>query len=400
MRSNPDLFSLYGVAWSPNGELIACLDGSFTGGFHMRVVEVRVADGTEKPVASRNWFGVTRVVWLKDGSGLLVTAAEESVSPTQIWYVSYPEGEARRVTNDSNHYRDLSLTTDSRTLVSVQRSRLVTMWIAPNGDSARATQITSGVGWTYGLAWIPDNRIVYSTMASGKLDLWSMGSDGANKTQLTNDAGSNYHPAVSSDGRYIFFSSSRTGPFNIWRMDTDGNNPKQLTDGASDIYPYPTPDGHWLIYQRGGGGGGKPTLWKVPVDGGHAVQITDANFSVPVVSPDGKMIACRYLDETNNTQKIAIIPSDGGPPVRVFNIPIHPWQRIRWTHDGSALTYADVRSGISNIWSQPLDGGPPRQVTDFRADQIFSYDWSHDGKQLACERGVETNDVVLISDHR
>jgi serine/threonine protein kinase len=399
-RSNPDLFSIYGLAWSPNGEVIACLDGSFTGGFHMRVVEVRVADGKEKPVTSRNWFGVTRVVWLKDGSGMLITAAEESVSPTQIWYVSYPDGEARRVTNDSNNYRDLSLTADSRTLVSVQYSRLATMWVAPDGDAGRAIQITSGVGWTYGLAWMPDNRIVYSTMASGKLDLWSMESGGANKTQLTNDSGSNYHPAVSADGRYIFFSSSRTGPFNIWRMDTDGNNPKQLTDGASDIYPYPTPDGQWVVFQRGGGGGGKPTLWKVPVDGGHAVLLTDANLSVPVVSPDGKMIACRYLDENTNTQKIAIISSQGGSPLKVFNIPIHPWQRIRWAHDGSALTYVDVRSGISNIWSQPLDGGPPRQVTDFRADQIFSYDWSHDGKQLACERGVETNDVVLISDYK
>ncbi len=400
MRSNPDLFSIYGLAWSPKGDVIACLDGSFTGGFHMRVVEVRVADGTEKPITSRKWFGVTRVVWIKDGSGLLIAATEESVSPIQIWYVSYPDGEARRVTNDSNNYRDLSLTADSRTLVSVQYSRLVTMWIAPNGDASRATQITSGVGWTYGLAWIPDNRIVYSTMASGKLDLWSMGSDGANKIQLTNDAGSNYHPAVSSDGRYIFFSSSRTGPFNIWRMDTDGNNPKQLTDGVSDIHPYPTPDGYWVVFQRGGGGGGKPTLWRVPVDGGHAVQLTDANLSVPVVSPDGKVIACRYLEESTNTLKIAIIPFEGGPPLKVFNIPIHPWQRIRWSHDGGALTYVDVRSGIANIWNQPLDGSSPRQMTDFRADEIFSYDWSHDGKQLACERGVETKDVVLINDYK
>jgi len=130
------------------------------------------------------------------------------------------------------------------------------------------------------------------------------------------------------------------------------------------------------------------------------VQLTDANVSVPVVSPDGNMIACRYLDENTNTQKIAIISSQGGSPLKVFNIPIHPWQRIRWTKDGSALSYVDVRSGIANIWSQALDGGPPRQVTDFRADQIFSYDWSHDGKQLACERGVETNDVVLISDYK
>jgi serine/threonine protein kinase len=397
MRSNPDLFSIYGLAWSPNGDVIACLDGSFTGGFHMRVIEVKVADGVEKPISSRTWFGITRVAWLKDGTGMLITVAEESVSPIQIWFLSYPEGQAQRVTNDSNDYRDLSLTADSHTLVSVQHSRLVTMWVAPNADSNRALQITSGVGWTYGLAWTPDNRIVYSTMASGKLDLWTMASDGTDKVQLTNDAGSNYHPAVSSDGKTIFFSSSRTGPFSIWRMDVDGNNQKQLTDTSSDIHPYPTPDGLWVVFQRGGGGGGRPTLWKVPVDGGNAVQLTDANLSVPVVSPDGKMIACRYLDE-NNAQKIAIISSQGGSPSKVLNIPIHPWQRIRWTKDGSALTYVDVRAGIANIWSQPLDGSPARQVTDFRADQIFSYDWSRDGKQLACERGVETNDVVLITD--
>jgi len=398
-RSNPDLFSIYGLAWSPNGDVIACLDGSFTGGFHMRVIEVRVADGVEKPITLRTWFGITRVAWLKDGTGMLITVAEESVSPIQIWFVSYPEGQAQRVTNDSNDYRDLSLTADSHTLVSVQHSRLVTMWVAPNADSNRAVQITSGVGWTYGLAWTPDNRIVYSTMASGKLDLWTMASDGTDKVQLTNDAGSNYHPAVSANGKTIFFSSSRTGPFSIWRMDVDGNNQKQLTDTGSDIHPYPTPDGLWVIFQRGGGGGGRPTLWKVSVNGGNAVQLTDANLSVPVVSPDGKMIACRYLDESN-TQKIAIISSEGGSPLKVFNIPIHPWQRIRWTRDGSALTYVDVRAGIANIWSQPLDGGPARQVTDFRADQIFSYDWSRDGKQLACERGVETNDVVLITDSK
>jgi Tol biopolymer transport system component len=397
MRSNPDLFSIYGLAWSPNGDVIACLDGSFTGGFHMRVIEVRVADGVEKPITPRTWFGITRVAWLKDGTGVLITVAEESVSPIQIWFVSYPEGQAQRVTNDSNDYRDLSLTADSHTLVSVQHSRLVTMWVAPNADSNRAVQITSGVGWTYGLAWTPDNRIVYSTMASGKLDLWTMASDGTDKVQLTNDAGSNYHPAVSSDGKTIFFSSSRTGPFSIWRMDVDGNNQKQLTDTGSDIHPFPTPDGRWVIFQRGGGGGGRPTLWKVPVDGGNAVQLTDANLSVPVVSPDGKMIACRYLDESN-AQKIAVISSQGGSPLKAFNIPIHPWQRIRWTKDGNALTYVDVRAGIANIWSQPLDGSPARQVTDFRADQIFSYDWSRDGKQLACERGVETNDVVLITD--
>jgi Tol biopolymer transport system component len=289
------------------------------------------------------------------------------------------------------------LTANSSGIVSVQSNLLKSIWIAPNGDAGRATQITSGVGRTYGLAWTPDERIIYSTMASGNLDLWSIRFNGTDKTQLTVAAGSNYHPVVSHDGRYIFFSSTRTGPFNIWRMDIDGSNPKQLTSGGSDSYPYPSPDGQWVVYQSGGT---KPTLWKVPVDGGQPSQLSDANSSVPVVSPDGKLIACRYWDENNNALKIAMIPFEGGPPIKTFNIPIHRWQRIRWTPDGRALMYVDILAGISNIWRQPIDGGPAAQMTDFRADQVFSYDWSYDHKLLACERGVETNDVVLISNQR
>lgn len=395
-RKGPDAF-LQGPAWSPDGLLIVCADGIYAGGFHMSVVAVRVADGTEKPATSQKWFGVTKLAWLKDGSGMIATAADESVSPIQLWYISYPGGEAQRITKDSNDYRDISLTSDSDSLVSVQSNRLTSIWLAPNGDASRATRIASGVGWTYGLAWTPDNKIIYSTVASGKLDIWSMLADGTAKTQLTIDAGSNYHPAVSRDGRYIFFSSTRTGPFNIWRMDADGSNPKQLTSGGSDSNPYPSPDGRWVVYQSGGT---KPTLWKVPVEGGQPQQLSYTTSSTPVVSPDGQLIACRHWDEVSNTLKIAIIPFAGGRAINTYDIPILLRQRIRWTPDGRALLYIDTRAGISNIWRQAIDGGPPTQMTDFKADQVFSYDWSYDNKHLACERGVETNDVVLFSEYR
>ncbi len=73
---------------------------------------------------------------------------------------------------------------------------------------------------------------------------------------------------------------------------------------------------------------------------------------------------------------------------------------IRWTHDGSALTYIVNRGGVSNIWIQPLDGSPARQLTDFKSDRIFSFDWSRDGKWLALSRGPEQRDVVVMSDFK
>ena len=395
-RRNGDLFSLEGLGWSPDGAAIACAAGSYLGGFHMNVVRVQVADGAEKPVTSHRWFSVPQAVWLGDGSGLIVAAAEDSVSPYQIWHVSYPDGEVRRITNDANDYAGISLQADSKSLIAIQTNRQATLWLAPEGDANRATQIASGVGITYGLALTPDGHVLYSAMANGKLEIWSIGANGEQRAQLTADAGANYHPTISRDGRHIFFASNRSGIFNIWRMNSDGSSPKQLSNGGSDFYPYPSPDGRWVIYQSGGGGTGKPTLWKVPVDGGAAEQLTSWNSSIPVVSPDGKQIACRYWDESSGIPRIALISFAGGRPTKILAIPVRNWQRIRWTPDGSALTFTDIRQGISNLWLQPIDGSASRQLTNFRSDQIFSYDWSNDHSRLVCERGVETNDVVQI----
>lgn len=399
-RRDGDRFSLGGPDWSPDGKTIVCADGSFAGGFHMNVIAFNVADGTEKLLPLPRWYGVLQAIWVKDGSGLIISAADESVSEIQLWYASYPSGETQRITNDSNDYISISLTANSSELVAIQQNRRKTIWVAPNGDANQARQVASAVGKTYGLALTPDSRIIYSTMASGKLDLWSIHSDGTGRTQLTLNAGSNYHPSASLDGRYILFASNRTGTFNIWRMDVDGGNPKQLTNSGSDFYPDSSPDGRWIVYQRGDGASGIPTLWKVSIDGGESVQLTDINSTVPAISPDGKLIACRFWDEADNSKKVAIVPFSGGDPVQTLGIPVHRWQRIRWATDGRALTYVDSRAGISNLWKQLLDGGPPTQLTFFNSDQIFSYDWSYDGKQLACERGLETTDVVSISSYK
>src|ERR1041384_6369783 len=80
--------------------------------------------------------------------------------------------------------------------------------------------------------------------------------------------------------------------------------------------------------------------------------------------------------------QLAIIPFDGGAPLKAFDLP--PTTVIgvglRWLPDGSALTYVNNQHGVSNICTQPLRGGPPRQLTNFTSDQIFRFAWSPDGK--------------------
>ena len=185
-------------------------------------------------------------------------------------------------------------------------------------------------------------------------------------------------------------------------MDSDGGNLKQLTEGPSDIFPQSSPDSRWVVFQSTRSGSAR--AWKVSIDGGEPVRLTDKWTANPTVSPDGSLIACFYRDDQPDARtKVAVIPFAGGEPLKVLDLPRPSFSGapgLRWTADGRALTFIDTINGVSNIWSLPLDGGPPKQLTDFKTDQIFAFDLSRDGKQLALSRGTQTSDVILIRDFR
>ena len=390
----------WGPAWSPDGEMIAlALRKDEPDGKYWNLMTVRVKDHAEQQITFEKWSSLGGLAWLSDGSGLIVAAADEGSFPAQqIWHVSYPNGEVRRITNDTSSYVGTRLTADSTSLVTVRTEQSSNVWIGPGSDASRSTQITTNnFDGLDGISWTPDGRIVYTTRARGSSNIWLVNADGTGQKQLTIDARDNVKPSVSPDGRYIVFVSNRTGDRCVWRMDIDGSNPKQLTYGIDARGSEITPDGKWVVYWDVGSG--KRTLWKVSIEGGNQAQLTDYYSRLPAVSPDGKQIVFVFLDERAMPKRarIAIIPFEGGPPARVFDFPQPPGQTVRWTSDGRALTYLDTRNGAYNIWAQPLDGSPPKALTNFTTDRIFAYAWSHDGKRLACARGNQISDVVLIN---
>ncbi|HEV2666518.1 MAG TPA: protein kinase, partial [Blastocatellia bacterium] len=247
-RKGADFFWTGGPAWSPDGRVIATAAGSNTGGRHMYIAEIDVADGKERPVSAQRWATVGRVAWARDGTpagrGLIFSAIERGASLAQIWFLPYSEDAAKKITNDLNDYRDLSLTDDCSALITVQSEALVNVWISPNPDVANAgrdRQITDGVGQNNGvggLTWLPDGRLVYVSRAYGSLDIWLMDQDGKNQRQLTTaETRIDRYPAVTPDGRYIVFVSTRTGNSNIYRYDLSSGEQKQLTSGASEEFP-------------------------------------------------------------------------------------------------------------------------------------------------------------------
>jgi serine/threonine protein kinase/Tol biopolymer transport system component len=398
-------------SWSPDGKLIACAMKSHAGEETATIVGVSVADGKLSRLTSENWGDMARVLWLEDGSGLIFTASTAvNQIGLQIWFLPYPEGKARRITNDLNGYggSSLGVTADSSTIATIQAresSRVVVL--SPNEDESHARQVTPGgrTDGTDGLSWTPDGRIVYSARDGDNSDLWMVNADGTGRRQLTADAYWEHDATVSPDGRYIVFQSERAGNLNLWRIDADGNNPKQLTEGnAAEANPVFSPDGQWVVFMRGSDN--KPTVWKVNINGGAPVQLTDQFSLNPVVSPDGKWIAYGSLEEQPGNPprpRLHIIAFEGGKPLKTIDLPasIVPERGgIQWTPDGQAICYAAFRAGMPNLWAQPIDGGPPKPLTDFKSDFIYRYAFSRDGKQIAVARGIDTKDLVLIKDFR
>jgi Tol biopolymer transport system component len=390
--------SISAPTWSPDGKRIAYRLTNFESN-NSSVFETQIADGSTKPLTAQKWLGISGLTWLPNGSGLLMLATTGQQFGNQIWHLSYPEGEARQLTNDLNNYLGMSLAADSGALAIVQSQQQASISVTLTSDSSRARLVTSGSGKAdTSLAWTPDGRIVYQSNAGGN-NIWITSvEDGANAKQLTDNGRINMLPEVSPDGRYIVFLSYRTGVPHLWRMNIDGSDQRQLANGASgEASARFSPDGRWLVYRTALG---RWSAWKMLADGsGEPVQLTDKYSRSPIVSPDGKLVAYFYRED-NGPWRIAVAPFEGSEPLRTFEIPALPNSSLRWMPDNLAVAYVDTQGGVSNIVAQPLDGGKPKQLTDFKQERIFSFDYSLDGKQLALSRGTINNDVVLISNFK
>jgi serine/threonine protein kinase/Tol biopolymer transport system component len=384
------------LSWSPDGKVIVIEVDNISGHGKLPcgLAEVQVKDGTMKEMTSQRWGAIDQIAWLEDGSGFLMPAGDQSTNWFyQIWFVSYPAGEARRVTNDPNNYKGIGLSRDSGVLLTMQSDWLSNIWMAPDGDSNRVRQITTGkYDGMAGVAWARGGKIVYGTR---DWDIWVMDEDGSHQRLLTVDDHTNRWPAVSPDGRAVFFESWRGGDNNIWRMGIDGSELKRLTNGVGDTLPCCSPDGKWVFYEYLSAG--QWMIGKISPEGGATVPWTGKLRYNPAISPDGKLIAGYYWDAETRRDLLNVCSIDGGEPKQTFNLPPGDYEyiKLRWTPDGKALTYTG-QGAVTNIWIQPLAGGPARQLTNFATDVIWDFDWTPD-KRLILARGPVSQDIVLIS---
>lgn len=401
-RKGGNMFSP-GIAWSPDGNKIVCAVGTSSIGNYTSLVEIPVEGGAEKPFSSHKWFGlINRMFWLKDGSGLVLIAAETEGGSTQIWHVSYPQGEANNVTNNLVDYSPgtLGVAKDSTIIAEAIESSL-SMWVVSLGNDKAGPRFipTDKYDGCGGMSWTPDKRIVYGAKRGDNYDIWIMKEDGSENKPLTFDAHSDYQPRVTHDGQYIVFTSNREGSIsNIWRMDIDGGRLRQLTQNEG-YSPTCSADGKWVVYVSRQDG--QQNLWKVPIEGGEPKKISDKTLSYPEFSPtNANWILCMYYGQDLNIKgQPVLISAEDGHIIKQIDYSQTAVTPPGWMPDGQSLFYVDGGYEGNDVWSQNISDNKRVQLTKLRFKQVGCIEISQD-KKVVLSLGSFATNLILIKEFR
>jgi Tol biopolymer transport system component/predicted Ser/Thr protein kinase len=382
----------YGTAWSPDSKTIAASAVEFGKRIRWVLSVIRVADGQRSELYSSS-EEIGRPVWMPDGESLIVSVGAPNANLAQLWIVSYPSGERRRFTNDLTNYGVLiDVSHDGKTLAAIQEARISHVWVAPQGQTAQAKQVTSGQSQYSHVTSAPNGRLLVRTHGT---DLALMNLDGGQNTPFLPDA-HNVGSASGCGDRYIVFDSLPRSQVVVMRAEADGSNPVKLSDDS--VFPDCSRDGKWFLYSNALG----TKFFRVPIEGGTPTEILAPHQTgdpTLKISPDGNWITYLYAEARPAQEQIAIIPATGGTPVHLFPLP-EDTNAFRWSPDGKGVQFVITRNGAANIWEQPIAGGPRRQITNFTSGLIFDFDWSYDGKLLYLAKGEKNSDVILISNFR
>ena len=383
-------------SWSPDGQRISAgVRNSRTRDARLVTIDLATAGETAFP---DRFTTVTATAWVPDGSGILFVAVPMRGWSTgnggQLYFQPYPSGPLRHVTNDVVEYRNVSVSDDGRSLVSVGFDVAVRLYqMAYAGGEERRIEGARYDG-SSGVVWMPDGRrFIFGRALQGQRTLWSAAADGSDPRQLTSEGTATW-PAVSADGRVLVFFGDRGGDSGIWRSDIDGANPRLVAKVADASYVAFAPDQKSVYFTSTMRGA--PATYRLGVDGGEPTVVAPL-FERAGVSHDGRLLAGIYREAARAPLTLAVIDALTGKPVRLFPdyTPASGSGSVVWTPDDKAILYSTVER--TNVWRRSLADGRETRVTNLTDQAILRLVLSPDGRTLLLCRGTTLRDAFLIS---
>jgi Tol biopolymer transport system component len=395
-------------AWAPDGQRIVAAvyresPGTPSGD---RLVAFSTKDGSEQPVGSRVWAFVSSMAWLPDGSALIVAGADLGSDVSQLWLVSWPTGTVRRITNDTNQYSGISVSSDGATIATGNYRGAMSVWTASADKPEAVTRVP--VDQADMLVPARGGEILFSKIERGRSSIWRMAPDGSAQQRLTPDRLDAFSPKPAALADVVVFNVlSQQSERSMWRMDLHGGDLAEIPGGANRFVDCISPDGKTVFFEKADSNGlsmVNSKLWKMPLAGGAEEVAGKSRAATPHFSPHGKLFFRYAAADQGRTapRRIEIVAAVGEKLLRSLELPADAGDALflRWAYSSDALTYRHKVGDSVNIWRQPIDGRAAQQITHFPATPtLYDYTWTADGSRLVFVRQEQSNSEVLLIKH-
>jgi serine/threonine protein kinase len=380
--------------WLPDGKTIVIPVVQTTQDSLGGLLSVDVPTGKRQEVALTPNRIYYEPASLPGTDGLLVSASsvDRGLMQRQLGFVSYPRGEFRALTTDTNNYFHPSVSADGKSIAAEEVQSVYSLNVAPASkpDELRPIPLTSHEP-TGDWDWTDDGKILLPQ--GGEIRL--LNPAGGESVVLSDKK--RLPLQSTSCGKYVVFRSIPTmggASVSLWKTDMAASNQTQLTTGRNDQAAQCSPDGKWVYYIALME---NQSLKRVPIEGGTPETVIDDPSTGYTLSPDGKLVA--NLDVRELDHKLVLnVFSIADKKTTYHNIDPRASEPISFAPAGNAIVYKVREKGVDNLWMQPLDGSAYKQLTHFTAERISRFAFSPDGSQIAIERGHSESDAVLLRD--
>lgn len=347
-----------------------------------------------------------------------VQAETDKAAETPKWDVQTPPGPSRDITIDVTRgtWMSVDVSPDGRMIAFDMLGDIYVMPIS--GGEARA--IASGVAWDMQPKWSPDGRhIAFTSDRAGGDNIWLMDADGSNPVQISKESFRLLNqPEWTPDGQFIVarkhFTSSRSlGAGELWMYHRSGGGGVQMTERRTPQKdtgePAVSPDGRYLYFSDDATPGNtfeysKDVNGQIYIirrldreTGEIEPYITGPGGSIrPTPSPDGKSIA--FIRRVRYQSVLYVMDIESGRETPVFSgldrdlqetWAIHGvYPAISWTPDNRSIVFwADGRIQKVDVASGEV-ADIPFHVADTRRVQ--------EAVRFPVEVAPDTVDVKMI----
>lgn len=256
-------------SWTADGREIVCTAGAaWTGGMLWRVSVsdsekpvflASLGSASYQPTISRQGSRLVYAVWNWDADIWRVEVSGRDWSRSAVKLIA-----STRLESNPQYSPD-----GSRIVFSSSRTGHEEIWVC-NSDGSNPVQLTSLESSAGTPRWFPDGRrIVFDFQKEGQREISVIDTETRVPRHLTSDPSDDVTPSVSQDGKWIYFASSRTGRWEIWRMPAEGGQAVQVTLKGG-FFPFESRDRKVVYYQKILG---DSDVWKVPVAGGEETRV-------------------------------------------------------------------------------------------------------------------------------